>query len=225
MLRRVVRVLTRGSLCAGAFIPKWYHFRCARITHGGVDTPSERPPLGEGALFIGRLEPDTGLMSTVEALRLLKAQHGLELPLQVCGDGSQRAAAAAGAASAGLAVTFHGQVADVSPYLQQARFAFVSGFLGMLEAMALGRAVLAVYDNPLKEDYLRLFPGAQHVAIAGSPEELAGQLAALLADPEGLAGRLEQAYRFAQTQTWARVADLYRSLYASAGRAEEPSSS
>jgi len=218
VLRRLVLWLTRGNLCAGAFIPKWYRFRCDHVTHGGVDAPKEQPATGEGAVFVGRLEPDTGFIDYLEALRLLKEEHGIKLPLGVCGSGSLREPGEAFARDHGLAVTFHGQVPEVAPYLSGARFACVSGLLGMLEAMAAGAIVLALYDNPLKEDYLRLFPGAGHLVIAASPADLAERAAALArssGEREALAAR---AFEFARSQTWARVADLYAQLWTSAGR-------
>jgi glycosyltransferase involved in cell wall biosynthesis len=217
VLRRIVLWLTRGTICAGAFIPKWYGFRCTHITHGGVDAPEEQPPPGEGALFVGRLEPDTSFLEYLEAIRLLKEQHGICLPLGVCGSGSLREAGEALARKHGLEVVFHGQVQDVMQRLSGARFACVSGLLGMLEAMASGSIVLALHDNPLKADYLGLFPGAEHAVVAASAEELAKQVAALVRSPQAQQQMAARAFEFARTQTWAKVAELYLDLYGSAG--------
>jgi len=213
VLRRVVLWFTRGSICAGAFIPKWYRFRSTHITHGGVDAPPERPSLGEGAVFVGRLEPDTGFLKYLEALRLLQEEHSLTLLLDVCGDGSLRGQGEEFARAHRLAVTFHGRVPDAAPCFARAQVAFVDGLLAMLEAMASGAVVFATYDNPLKEDYLRLFPGARLAVIGESPTALADRLASLVEAPETLDRMAAAAYAFACTQTWARVADLYLDLY------------
>ena len=215
VLRRLVLWFTRGSICAGAFIPKWYRFRCGHITHGGVDAPPERPPPGEGAVFVGRLEPDTGFLKYLETLRLLREAHGISLALEVCGDGSLRAQGEDFARAHNLAVTFHGRVPDAALYFTRARLAFVDGLLAILEAMASGAVVFSTYDNPLKDDYLHLFPGARLAVIAESPTELADRLAALIEAPEALDQMAATAYAFAGTQTWARVADLYVDLYRS----------
>lgn len=217
-LRRVVLWLTRGSICAGAFIPKWYRFSCTHITHGGVDCPDEMPVDGEGAVFVGRLEKDTGFLDSLEALKTLRNVHGIGLPLTVCGDGSLREQGEAFADRYGIDVTFTGRVPDVTLYLLRARFAFTSGLLGMLEAMANGCAVLATYDNPLKRDYLRLFPGAPYIEMARSPGELAARTALILRDPAALDERLREAFEFARTQTWSAVADLYEALWGCGGR-------
>jgi glycosyltransferase involved in cell wall biosynthesis len=208
VLRRAVLWLTRGSLCAGAFIPKWYRFHCDRITHGGVDCP-ERLPEGprEGVVFAGRLEPDTGFLAYLEGYRQY-AEAGGQMPLTVLGDGSLRAQGEDFCREHGLAAGFHGRVEDVTPWLANARVALVSGLLGMLEAQARGARVVALYDNPLKEDYLRMSPQGEHAALCGSAKEVA---AALAGEPDETA--IAGAFAFAQTQTWARVADLYRDLY------------
>lgn len=218
VLRRVVLWLTDGSICAGAFIPRWYRFRCTHITHGGVDCPDEMPGGGDGAVFVGRLEKDTGFLDSLEALKTLRNVHGIALPLTVCGDGSLREWGETLADEYGIDVSFTGRVPDVTPYLLRARFAFTSGLLGMLEAMATGCAVLATYDNPLKRDYLRLFPGAPYIEIARSPGELAALTALLLRDRAALDQRLREAFEFARTQTWAAVADLYEALWEGGGR-------
>jgi glycosyltransferase involved in cell wall biosynthesis len=213
LLRRFVLWLTRGSICAGAFIPRWYGFRCTHVTHGGVDPPPKRPPLGEGAVFVGRLERDTGFRTYLQVLKRLRDEFGVTLQLEVCGDGSLRTEGEEYARANGLDVTFWGMVPDVMPYLARARFAFVDGLLAILEAMASGAVVLSAYDNPLKEDYLRLFPGAGFMTIAGSPEELAARLARLQGAPELAEQIAAQAYAFARTQSWARVTDFYLDLY------------
>jgi glycosyltransferase involved in cell wall biosynthesis len=213
LLRRLVLGLTRDRLCAGAFIPRWYHFDCDLITHGGTDAPAQRPPLGEGAVFVGRLEPDTGFLQYLEALALLKAETGACPELQVIGDGSLRAAGEALAREASLPATFHGRLADPGPSLRQARYALVSGYLAILDAMAAGSLVLALHDNPLKHDYLRLFPGASLMVVAASPRELADWLTALGSDPASEERLAAAAFDFAATQSWDRVADLTLDLY------------
>jgi len=213
-LRRLVLWLTRGSLCAGAFIPRWYRFRCSHVTHGGVDSPPQRPPLGDGAVFAGRIERDTGLTDYLEALRLLKHEHGVTVPLQVLGDGSLRRQASDFCAQNELAAEFLGPVSDVMPYLRDARFAFCSGLLSMLEAMACGTLVVATYDNPLKEDYLRLSPGAAHIGICDRPAAIRDEILRLR-DADVAEARAQAAFDYAATQTWRAVAELYLDLWSS----------
>lgn len=221
LLRRVVLRLSAGTLCVGAFIPKWYGFGCDGITYGGVDAEQEPNLDGEGAVFVGRVEPDTSLPVYLHALAELRDRHRVRLSLHVCGGGAKRAEAEVLARSLGIHATFHGMVGEVTLFLRAARFAFVSGYLAMLEAMTAGAVVAATYDTPLKEDYLRLFPGAPYIVTAGSAGVLADRLARLVRDSRRRQDMARQAFAFARRQTWAKVARLYLSLYASRGVGSE----
>jgi hypothetical protein len=54
--------------------------------------------------------------------------------------------------------------------------------------------------------------------MARSPGELAARTALLLRDPAALDERLREAFKFARTQTWSAVADLYEALWGCGGR-------
>jgi len=215
MLRRVAERVTRGSICMGEFICKWYRTRCAAVSYGGVDLPAGAPdpPADAGALFVGRLASDSGIVEVIETLCRLRQDHGFSLALTVCGGGPLRARLESEAQNAGLDLRFLGPVTDVIPHLLGARCAFVTGYLSILEAMAHRRLVFAIYDNPLKRDYLELFPGAGAMVIAGSPEELARQVAGHLRAPGRVSALLDQAQAFAREQTWRRVAEMYLRLW------------
>lgn len=213
-LRRWVERWTQGNICIGTFIPKWYGTRCRHLSYGGVDAP-EATPQGDPTdlVFLGRLAEDTGARICLEVAALLQ-KRGIPLPLRVCGDGPLRAELEARAKALGLQARFLGWVAEPVRELAGAKLVFTSGYLAILEAMAQGRLVCATYDNPLKEDYLRLFPEAgSRLLIAGDAEALAGQVAALLADQERVKAVVGEARAWALTQTWERVADLYEELW------------
>ena len=215
LLRRLAERMTLGSICMGEFICTWYRTKCDAVSYGGVDPPPQAsdPQPGAGAVFVGRLAPDSGIADIIQALRLLHDEHGAPLPLTVCGDGPLRAHLERAAREAHLQVRFLGRVPDVTTHLLEARFAFVTGYLAILEAMACRRLVFAVYDNPLKRDYLTLFPAASAMVVAGSPEELARRLAAHLPSPHQDRALLDQAEAFAREQTWRRVAETYLQLW------------
>jgi glycosyltransferase involved in cell wall biosynthesis len=217
LLRRIAGRAALGSICMGEFICKWYRCRCDAVSYGGVDASAEVPePREDTAVFIGRLEPDTGIAEIIEALRLLR-EGGRSLPLTVCGDGSLRARLENAARAAGIQAEFVGRVAEPRAYLLQARYAFVTGFLAILEAMACRRLVLSIYDTPIKRDYLELFPARDAIVIAGSAGELAARLAERLDAPERSRELLDRAQAFAHEQTWRKVAETYLHVYAAHG--------
>lgn len=213
-LRRWAARWARGTIAVGAFIESWYGTRADAITYGGVDVPAGPPPEpGNRAVFIGRIEPDTSLRVYLQALALLEQEHSLCLPLDVCGEGRLRAELEQYARARSLQVRWHSAVPDPQAYLLRARFAFVSGYLSILQAMAAGRLVCAVHENPLKADYLTTFPGAPYMLIAGDASELACRLSAHLRDPRLALAHVQAARRFAANTSWQRVGQLYLELY------------
>jgi len=232
-LRRRLAARAAGTICMGDFIRRWYGHGCDLVSYGGVDAPPVRAPdaaadapaepalsLPKGgappALYVGRLAPDTGIMAYMKALGLLR-RHGHDVALSICGDGPLRDAVTVSARAAGIQVQLHGWTPDVAPFLERSRFAFVSGYLSILEAMAHRRLACALYDNPLKRDYLESFPAAPHMVIAADPEGLAAALARHLDQPAMTAPEVEAAAAYARAQTWERLASLYLDLYRSRG--------
>lgn len=218
--RRFSRRRVRDALCMGEFICRWYGTSCFAVSYGGAD-PVAVPvacPARPGALFIGRLAEDTSILLYLQALSLLKGEHGRSLPLTVVGDGPLRGPAQRYAEGQGLQVKFLGVVADPSDQFAQADFAFVSGYLAMWQALARRRLMFAAYENELKEDYLRCFPRAEEtMMIAGDPEELARQLDRHLGDPAAGEGIRELGARLAAEHSWDRVAELYLQMYRTHG--------
>jgi glycosyltransferase involved in cell wall biosynthesis len=212
--RRLVSKLTRGSIGIGDFIPAWYGTPCDAISYGGVDLPAQVAPLPSeaGALFVGRLEQDTGILTYLDALRRLRDESDLALPLEICGEGSLGAQIESRAREQGLPVRCQGAVADFSVRLNKASMLFASGYLTMLEGMAAGRPVYALYDNPLKRDYLACFPGGA-LAFYGGAAELAAAIAQDYHHSEALAARVAAGLELARRSTWRAVADTYLKLY------------
>jgi glycosyltransferase involved in cell wall biosynthesis len=213
-----------GSLCVGHYLIKWFHLRPEAVTYGAVTVPREPParPAEPHAVFMGRLAPDTGLDMYLGGLGLLKRRYQLTLPLIVCGDGPYRSRLERQALKERVDATFMGFVAEPAQYLSQSSVALVSSYLAMLEAMAYRRPVFSVYHTPIKADYLRMVPGAdQMFQVAGSSDQLASQLAALLSGRDDPSDRVAQACSFARRYTWQRLARTYIDLWSSHGVAPQ----
>lgn len=216
LYRKLGSRLVRGSICVGHYLARWFALRPDAVTYGAVTPPEEHPTAGREpmAVFLGRLSRDMSPGIYLRALGTLKREHGLVLPIKVCGDGPLRAAMEEVASREGIDAEFLGWVSDPAPYLRGATVAFVSSYLAMLEAMAHRVPIFAVYSGPVKADYLRMIPGAEGLfRMASTPSELAGQLARELSGREDSRGQLERAYRFAAEHTWGRLAETYIQLW------------
>ena len=112
-----------------------------------------------------------------------------------------------------LPVAIHGWTDKPTQVISKARYAFVSRYLTILEAMQTKRLVVAVYNNAIKKDYLNCHPMAQKMIIGRDPQEIANRLVALKPETEKL--MINQAYRWARGQTWEKLTNEYQTLWQS----------
>lgn len=210
--RRVVEALARANLCIGAFIPTWYGTRADAISYGCVPPATSELSKRDRAVFVGRLASDTGLIYYLEGLALLQSRYGIRLALDVYGDGPLAESARAIAQGHDLDVSFHGSTANPAEHFASARFAFVSGYLAILEAMIHRSQVFAVYDQPLKRDYLAGLPAGTMIMAEGA-EELCERLFQALAAPQDATRMIDAAQRWAEQQTPGVLADTYEELW------------
>lgn len=211
MLRKVSEVLSHGNICVGDYIRKWYGTKPNFVTYGGIDqvkseklkiksySPSSNTKLN--ILFIGRLENDTGIVTYLETLRMLK-KRGIAFSFEVCGDGSYRKEVQAYG-------KVHGFMSNLKSFITKADIIFSTSYLSILESLAQGKTVFAVYANPLKKDYLKMAPFARWVVIKNSAKILAKRI-----EDFGLTHSFfHAAQRWLKKETWDTVTDLYCKLW------------
>lgn len=184
-------------------------------------------------LFIGRLEKETGIMTYLRAINILNFAKSFirsllaETPLRlraprgqgetfkttILGDGPLRNRIEQYIKENKLNTLVLGFVDDQEKYLQKARFVFTSGYLSILEAMAAKKLVFSVFENPLKEDYLKMTPFKKFIIICQTPEELAKKIRFYLKNPQKEKKMTETAYNWVKGQTWEKVAEKYIKLW------------
>jgi glycosyltransferase involved in cell wall biosynthesis len=214
---RLAQCLTRGNISIGHFLEKWHRLKPTFVSYGGVNIPSNIPSeRAKTAVYVGRLDEDMGVEVYIRALKVLRDEYEIEIPLTVCGDGTLKGELEKYCSEYGLDVTFEGFVDNPMDYLLHARYAFVSGYLSILEAMAARCLVFAVYQNKIKEDYLRLMPGAERMMIMSSEShQLAEKLNKAWEDETTFHETREGGFDFAQNQTWEQLAKTYLKLWES----------
>jgi glycosyltransferase involved in cell wall biosynthesis len=216
VIRKIAEKLVDGNICVGAFLTKWYNTKPDFTIIGGVEAaqlPSDSH-IEKAALFMGRLAEDTGISEFTEALGILKQEFGIDIPLHICGDGPLKPRIKENARHDNLKIFMHGFQKNSQEYLARYSYAFVSGYLSILEAMYQRTPVFTIYNNPLKKDYLCSIPNANDLmVITASPKELAEKLRIAIKNPQQIDPILERAYSFACKQTWEKVANVYLELY------------
>jgi glycosyltransferase involved in cell wall biosynthesis len=211
LIRKISEKLSWGNICIGDFIKKWYGTNPTYVSYGAVESPisnSQFPIFNKRkatALFFGRLDEHTGVLEYVKAVDILKKKYP-EFELLVVGEGEYKGLI-------GKKVKVTGFEKNPEKHFKNYRFAFVSRYLSILEAFASKRLVIAVYDNPVKEDYLRMAPYAKWIIIENKPEMIAKRIEELLANPEKEQKMIEDAYKWAKKQSWEEMVRLYLKLW------------
>jgi glycosyltransferase involved in cell wall biosynthesis len=221
IMRKISEKLSRGNICIGDFIKKWYGTKPTFVSYGAVDVATENKEQRtknssqfivhssslkkESALFFGRLDEQTGILEYVKAVELLKKKYP-KFELLVVGDGEYKKRIEKKVKTIGFQK-------NPEKYFENYHFAFVSRYLSILEAFAAKRLVIATYDNPVKEDYLRMAPYAPFIIIEKEPENIAKRIEELLVNPKQEEKMINQAYKWVQKQTWEEMAKVYLKLW------------
>jgi glycosyltransferase involved in cell wall biosynthesis len=213
-----------------------------QVVHNGIDElepgegagvlPEGLPPRRPDEVrlaFVGRLSPEKGVSTLLEAMALLGPQHP-EVRLLVAGDGPQRAELEATAARLGVASTvdFLGFRHDARAILRRSDIAVhtpvIEGFgMAVLEAMAVARPVV-VNDCPGGIAEIVVPGETGDVVPSGDARALAGALSRLARDPAarerlGRNGQRRFRQRFSAHQMAAQTAALYEASLRDRGRA------
>ena len=214
--RQIVRTEVAYCFCVGAFIEKWYGTKCDTIIYGAVKVPLDidTVPGAWDIIFYGRLENDTGFKDYLKGFKII-AEIYPKTRLLVLGSGTLGSWAGKFAADNKLNVDFIEWVPDVLPYLKNSKVAFVSGYLAILEAAAIGKPIISNYQTPIKYDYLDCHPLRDKLNISSSPAAIASSFQKIWEQPRNLPLDIKTAQEWALEQSWDKLATLYESSYES----------
>jgi glycosyltransferase involved in cell wall biosynthesis len=215
-MHKIAELLSRGNICVGQFISKWYTTKATIVTYGAVDIPpdsKDKKVTPHSAVFIGRLDEQTGILDYAESIKIIR--HSLpDFQFTIVGDGALKEKVQK---TIQTTKTMQNKFEDFQKnpekYFYTNHFAFVSRYLSILEAMAAKRLIFALYDNPLKEDYLKMTPYAQNIIIAATPDKIAEKVEYFLKHPEKEKKLIEKNYTWVRQQTWQHMAELYLNLW------------
>ncbi len=217
LIRKISEKLSWGNICVGDYIKKWYGTKPTYTTYGGVrilpintnttNTTNKNNKLK--ILFIGRLEKDTGVNIYLQVLKILKKKR-IRFEFEACGDGQLRS-------EVEKIGQVHGFVKDISFYLARSDLVFSSSYLSILEAMVNKKLVFAVFNNPLKEDYLKMTSFAQWIIIENSSIKLVKKMQYYLSHKITREKLTNRAYQWVKSQTWEEVVKVYESFHSGYG--------
>lgn len=206
--RKLSEKLSWGNICVGDYIEKWYGTNPTYVTYGGVDVHLGGVEVRKAKfkiVLIGRLEKDIGIPFYLEVLDVLKKKK-VDFSFEAYGEGSLQ-----------KQIEKYGKVykypENIEEKIVDADIIFASSYLTILQVLACKKLVIAVYDNPLKKDYLEMAPFAKWIIIENSSEKLVEKI--LYYKRYKNAGKIlvDNAYNWAKDQTWDKVTNLYLKLW------------
>jgi glycosyltransferase involved in cell wall biosynthesis len=213
--RKLAESAARGAICVGDFMKKWYRATPEIVTYGSAEVTHSafsRSPLkreilrGDEAVFWGRFDDDTGIYTYIEAVKMLpKIKY-----LRIYGDGPYKPMVEKESKKSKKLSTYPWS-ANIETILGTSKYAFVSRYLSIIEAMQARRLVVAVYNNEIKKDYLECHPMCDAMIVAGNADELIQKITSLSEENE--TRMIEQAYNWAKSKTWKYMADEYERLW------------
>ncbi len=211
LIRKISEKLSLGNICIGDFIKKWYSTKPTYVSYGGINkTQKEKQKIQNKnsklkIILIGRLEKDIGVLDYLNALNTLKTKR-MPFDFTAYGDGTLRK-------DIEKVGKVEGFVNDVEKSLQNTDIVFASSYLTMLEALSFKKIIIAVFDNPLKEDYLRMSPFARYIFICKNADEIVSVVESIRKDTWKTQTMIENGAKWAETQTWDSVTEVYLKLW------------
>ena len=210
IIRKLSEKLSYGNICIGRFIEKWYGTKADYVLYGGVNKlkiKNEKLKVQNNysAVFIGRLDEQTGIKTYVDGVEQIKKKIP-NFKLTVIGDGKFKT-------SIKKRTNVLGWKNNPEKYFKSHRFAFVSRYLSILEAMNAKRLVFAVNDNLIKKDYLTMTPFSKNIEIISSAQELAEKVLFYIQNQSVEKKLIERSCAWTNRQTWEHVADIYIRLW------------
>jgi glycosyltransferase involved in cell wall biosynthesis len=216
LMHKVAEKLSKGNICVGDFLQKWYGTKPTFVTYGAVNFDKDKIknlklkiPQKNTVIFLGRLEEETGILEYLKALDILQ-KRGDNLTMDVYGDGTLKNESLNYSNSHGLNVNFKGFVASASDSIKNYEYVFCSRYLGILEAMVLQKPVFAVYNNEIKKDYLQMAPFAKYISITSDAVLIANAVSAYT-EKKNL--EVPRAYLWVKNETWEKMVNLYLRLW------------
>lgn len=220
-LRKIAEIFTKGNICVGKFISKYYKTKPTFIIYGGVNTKKSNDvneinnKILNTALFIGRLEPDTGILEYIKAIKILKYKYNREILLEICGDGRLRKIIEDYGEKNKLTININGFIKNLDEFYDKSGVVLCSSYLSILESLNKKKLVISIYQNELKKDYLNLSPFREYILITKTPKEIAKSLIKFFERNKKITTKIRNGYKFSLNNDWTSLVQIYLNIWKS----------
>jgi len=202
LIRKIDAFLAWKNITIGDYVVKHYRIKADKIMYAAVDLPKQQSQKKDyrRLIYVGRLDPDTGLEKILQALSYLKG-----FTIDFCGGGPL----ADECKKFGMV---HGFV-EPNLFLAKAFICLSPGGASILEAFTYKCLIITTYNNPVKKDYLLMTPFASSIIVKETPSALAQAIKYYSQHPSAAQAKINQAYAWVKTQNWEQAVKLYLKLW------------
>ena len=210
LVRKLSEKLSLGNICVGEYLKKWYGTKTNFITYGGVNSEPhfDKTTLNNKKLkikLIGRFEKDIGIHTYKRALTELRNMK-IDFELESYGEGIFKK-------DLRKIGKVYNPTFNISSVIKNADIVFASSYLTILEALINSKIVIAVYENSLKEDYLKKSPFAKFVLICKNYQEVVSITQSSIKEKWKYNAMTKNGFNWAKEQTWDKCVELYLKLW------------
>ncbi|MAT39843.1 MAG: hypothetical protein CL946_09595 [Ectothiorhodospiraceae bacterium] len=218
VLRWLASKLCSVRFGVGEFIRRWYRHEVDEVFHGA---PVHFSEVAQDAadietvdfLYIGRLEPDTGILECLTAMD----EHGdgepARIKVRLIGNGTLRPNIASMQFTR-LDVEFQDSTDDVAAYISSAKCIIATGYLAVFDALAFGKPVLIPALQQYKQEYFATPEGlGDHAYIAHTVSEMRAHIRTIIASEYSIEQLKSERAQFLARHTWRRIAEMHIDAY------------
>jgi hypothetical protein len=203
--RYIEELFANEAVCGGVYLKKYYWTKATRfytwppLLVEDVDFSSK----DTRCIFAGRLADDTSILSYLECLAILKETYGVNLPLDIYGFGPLEQSVKDYIRSKNLDANFFGLIDRAYELFPKYKFAFLTQWGAMITAMACKCIIVSICPTQFKIDVTsEVLKDSYNGIMCRTPTEAARILKACLDKPSTFMAIIDNAYKYATSQTW-----------------------
>jgi glycosyltransferase involved in cell wall biosynthesis len=203
--KKLAYFLSSGSIAVGSYIGQFYSISPTRTIFGAVEMKHNATVLkNKTILFLGRLDPDTGLLLFLKFLSLNKA-HLHKYNVIFCGEGSLRV----NCEKYGVVTGF----VDPIPLLRKANICIASGYLSVFESLQMACYTVVIANNKARRYIFSDTPFASRIHVVRSEQGLKKILTNYINNPAEFKNARKENSKWASAYTWSKVSKEYLGLW------------
>jgi len=216
ILRKISEKLTRGNICIGSFIEKWYNTKASIISYGGVSFNQNKtsPQYKSDILVLSRMSHDIPIQKYLDTFKIIKDVYSNNIEITFLGKGELEETVRLFSEENDLNISLKGFVDNPLDYINSTSIVIANGYLAILESASKRKPVFAIYQNELEQDRLSTFPFAKDfILLSNDPKDFAEQINTYLLDQDKSDFKFTELYNWTLKQTWINLTKKYITLW------------